>query len=117
MGRRANGTLGGKSGGKSNGNSALFISPRSGLKRPALRGLLEKPVMKEIKPVAAKKNATRLKKSGSSKSTKAGANKNSQRSGNKSSSNGIGKGAPSKSSVVPSRPTKATPSKKIASSV
>src|SRR3954466_3598476 len=111
MGRRDNGRLfaagsGGVRGGsrgKSGGNSALFISPK-----PALQRLLDKPVMKEIKPVAVKKNATRLKKTATSKSTKAHAGK--------SSKNGQRKGAPNKSSVVPSRPTKAEPSKKIASS-
>src|SRR5256885_9613564 len=82
MGRQGNGKLI-SAGHKSGTRTAGLLPPR-----PALKKLLSKPVMKEIKPVAAKKSGSRSKRRKLAKRT---------------------------AKISP--PTKAVPSKKIASSV
>src|SRR5436309_527857 len=81
MGRQGNGKL--ISAGHKPGARTVGLLPA----RPALKKLLSKPVMKEIKPVAAKKSGARKKLK------------------------------TSKRRATIARPTKAVPSKKIASSV
>src|SRR4051812_6318339 len=90
MGRRQNGKLVATVSSRSKFSSRPIsvISPRPPLKTGALKRVLESPVMKEIKPVAAKKNASRVKKH-----------------------------KPTKASIKPGKPSRAKPSKKIASGV